>query len=116
MPDSVPPRRAGPSPTRRRSMNAPTVGTVPTVNPAVTRYPGLGVPGGAFGGGIGEGLETPGQTVSGFAEDVTRAEERRPRHQAATERARIFRVLTGKQPQHPEPVPQIARGALLARG
>ena len=59
MPDIILPTRVKSLTARRRSVDAPSAADVPTVNPAVARDPGLRVPSGAFGGGIGEGLEVP---------------------------------------------------------
>jgi len=56
MPDIILPRRIPALTSRRRSVDAPTAGNVPTINPAVARDPGLNVPKGAFGGGIGAGF------------------------------------------------------------
>lgn len=56
--------------TRRRVQRAPTAADVPTVSPASD--PGLRVSGGAFGGGVGEGLAAFGANLSDFGDDLQR--------------------------------------------
>jgi hypothetical protein len=89
MPDIILPRRIPGLTTRRRSVDSPAAADVPTINPAVARDPGLNVPDGAFGGGLGEGLEVLGKTVSGIAGDVQRAVARQKKLSDATSQAKI---------------------------
>ena len=99
MSDYIPPRRAGPTTTRRRPVDVRTVETVSTFIPAVARDPGLNVPdsafGGAMGGSLGDGPESPGRTVPELGADVRRADEHWIRLHDATEGARIIRRLSG---------------------
>jgi hypothetical protein len=89
MPDIILPKRVPALVTRRRSVDAPTAGDVPTIDPAVARDPGLKVPRGAFGSGLGEGLEVLGNTVSGISEDVQREVARQKKLNDATRRAKV---------------------------
>ncbi len=97
MPDIILPKRVKSLTARRRSVSAPNAADVPTINPAVARDPGLDVPAGAFGGGLGEGLEVLGKTVSGISADVQREMARQRKLNDATERAKteaeILRIL-----------------------
>ena len=70
------------------TVDAPTAADVGTVDPAVARDPGLRVPDGAFGGGIGEGLETVGAALSEVSEEVRQSIDRQQRLRDATEEAK----------------------------
>jgi hypothetical protein len=93
MPDIILPKRIPALVTRRRSVDAPTAANLPTINPAVARDPGLTVPDGAFGGGIGEGLETFGAALSEASEEVRQSIERQQRLRDATEEAKTKEEL-----------------------
>jgi hypothetical protein len=94
MPDIILPKRVPALLTRRRSVDASTAADVPTVNPAVARDPGLNVPSGAFGGGIGEGLESFGDALSSVADDLKKAEERKKLAEALEREKKRQKKLT----------------------
>ena len=75
MPDFIPPRRAGPPSAHRRSINPPTIETVP------------------FGGAMGDGPETPGQTVPPYAGDGAQEHWLRL-SRSVPERRRMIRALS----------------------
>ena len=68
MPDIILPRRS--SGGRRRSRPARPIDASNVPQAGLARDPGLNVPKGAFGGGIGEGLDSLGGSLSNVSDDV----------------------------------------------
>lgn len=87
MADILLPRRVNSGATRRQSARAPSAENVSEVSPAIARDPGLSVPRGAFGGGIGEGLESFGNSVEQTGDRLFKAEKQVRSREEAVDRA-----------------------------